>query len=208
MNAPIRWIRAASLPCVLALTAGCAFGTRNAELSYPPRETDLGPATAHAAPAPPATPIPVVVLGFQDRRADPEHIGQVQNTLGMRTAWVVSGTDVAAWVTDAVETELESAGYKVKRAEAAADSGTTPVISGDVLKVFGSAYLTYGGDVTLDVRVTSAGKEIHRKTYTSHRTAGLNWTASGGGYANALEDALSDDLRALVADLNGLLAKP
>ncbi len=209
MKLPRRCIRVASGLGLLVPLVGCAFGNRSTGLAYPPQEgTSLGASPAQAAPVPTESRISIVVIPFSDGRDDKQHIGQVRNALGMRTAWVLSSTDVSTWINDAVVLELENAGYQVKRAGAASDSGAVPVLSGEVLKVFGDAYMTYGGDVTLAVRVTSAGKEIHRKTYTSHQTAGTNWTASGGGYANALAAALSDDLHQLVADLKGLNPGP
>jgi hypothetical protein len=203
-------LRIAVSSCLVALTTGCALGNRHIVLTYPPPPSSSGggPAVAEAAPAPLSSAMPIVVIPFNDTRTDTLHVGEVKNALGMRTAWVLSDSDVSEWVTAAVTKELERSGYQVTRTANAADAGGTPMLSGDILKVFGSAYMTYGGDVTLLARVTRDGKEIHQKTYTSHQMGGMSLTASGGGYSNALAAALAEDIRALIADLNGVMPKP
>ncbi len=209
MNTCRASIRIAVSSVLIGVIAGCAFGDRHLTLTYPPPPSSAGgPAAANASPAPPVSAMPIVVIPFNDTRPDKQHIGEVKNGLGMRTAWVLSDNDVSEWLVAAVAKELENAGYKVSRAASAADSGGTPVLSGDILKVFGSAYMTYGGDVTVRARVTRNGTTLHEKIYTNHQTSGLNWTASGGGYGNALSAALAEDIRAMISDLNTVLAKP
>ncbi len=195
------------LLCLPALVAGCAFGNRHAVLTYPPPPAG-GTAVAEAAPAAAPAALPIILIPFTDARSDREHIGEVKNGLGMKTAWVLADNDVAGWVSDAVAKELAESGFQVTRAASATGSETAPVLSGDVIRVYGIAYMTYEGEVSLSVRVASAGTPIHTKTYTSHKSAGLSWTSSGGGYANALSMALAEDIHQLVADLKGVMPKP
>ncbi len=207
MKARNRLLRFAVLLCLPALVAGCAFGTRHAVLPYPPPPAG-GTAVAEAAPAAAPAALPIILIPFGDARSDREHIGEVKTGLGMKTAWVLADNDVVGWVNEAVAKELAESGFQVTRAASATGTETAPVLSGDVIRVYGVAYMTYSGEVSLSVRVMSGGTAIHTRTYTSQKSAGLSMTASGGGYANALAMALEDDIHQLVADLKGVMPKP
>lgn len=204
MNGRMRLLPAVVALALAASSAGCAFGTRHAHLVYPPpaNSAESGAAVAEAAPAPGG--FPIILLRFNDLRSDKSVVGTVRNGFGMRTAKVVADNDVAGWVTDAVGQELEQAGYRVTVVHVAENDSGPPVLSGDVLKVFGDAYLVYTGEVTFRAKVTRDGHEIHAAEYTSKKSGGLNATASADSYANALAAALADDIAQLLADLSRL----
>jgi hypothetical protein len=187
-----------------ASSSGCAFGARHVLLTYPPRSSVSESGVAHAESTKASVHLPIILVRFNDLRQDRAAIGTVRNALGMRTAAVLADNDVADWVTDAVKLELEGAGYQVTQTEATGALVGARVLSGDVLTVFGDAYFTYRGNVSFMARVTSGGNEIFAKHYSVQRGSGLSFSASGGGYANALSAALAEAIGELLADIGRL----
>ncbi len=192
-----------------SVATGCAFGNRHATLVYPPEEEskDPGPGVAEASPAPAVTGEPIILLQFADKRSKGRVIGEVQNGFGMHTADVVTEDSVAEWVTGALEMELRKAGYEVIDGEDLESPATGPVVIGEVLAVYCTAYWSYDGEVSFVASVKEGGKEILKKQYTGKGSAGTNWTATARSYAQSLSLALADAIGSLVDDLNAVTLK-
>lgn len=182
---------------------GCAFGTREAVMRYPPRdEIGLVPA-AQAAAAPGSRNTAIVLAGFQDLRQDKRLVGAVRNGFGMVTADVIVMNSVPEWVTEAAATELRNAGYTVS--PKTEGQQTAAVLSGDILNVFCDAFFTYDGQISLNVTLRRNGSDLLSKTYLGKGTSGMNWAATSEGYAESLALALSDALKQMTADVNARL---
>ena len=198
--------RARMLASVLSVVvlAGCAFGTRQPTLVYPPASEPADKMAAHAAVAPMKRNVRIVLKPFADARSDKRVVGTVRNAFGMRTADVVPANDVSGWVTQAVATELEKNGYTVvDPADQPGSPGT--VVSGEILNVFCDMYLTYNGQVSLVVKVNEDGKELLTRHYAGEGSAGMAVAMTAESYAQSLALALSSALRKFVADLNQAL---
>jgi uncharacterized lipoprotein YajG len=182
---------------------GCAFGTREATLIYPPAPEPGGMPVAQAAARQDSKNISVALAAFNDQRSDKKVVGTVRNGFGMRTADVVPGNSVPAWVAQALKTELQNNGYTVISA-APGDSSAMAgaVISGEILNVFCDMYFTYTGQVSLVVKVTKGGKEVYNKHYAGEGSAGVAWAGTADSFAQSLALALSAAARQLIADLD------
>lgn len=182
--------------------AGCAFGDRQVVLDYPPENSSGGGviSVAEAAEPLPNTGQSIVVMKFEDLRSDKRIIGEVRNGWGMRTANVVVANNVSDWLTDAVTMELENQGILVIGSDAAQGS-QLPVLDGDILTVYCSAYLEYEGEVSFIARIQNAGVEVLNKRYTATGSVGLNWAATSESYEQSLSLALANAVRDLVSDL-------
>lgn len=186
---------------VAVALAGCAFGTRQATLTYPP-------ATVHqAVVADAATKNTTIILNkFGDERSDKSVVGTVRNGFGMRTADVVASSDVSDWVTKAVGTELRANGYRV--VSASPETINDPkaiVVSGSVLNAFCDMYMSYTGQVSLLTKVTKGSNGMVAKHYSGEGSAGLAVAATGESFAESLSLALRDALKKFMADLEGAL---
>ena len=202
----MRSVRSTTALVLVTFLAGCAFGTRQATLVYPPAPESGQIPVAHAAVAPHSKNIKVVVFPFSDMRADKNVVGTVRNGLGMRTADVVAVNSVLDWVSLGLRTELLINGY-TPRIGTPEDSAATPdpVISGDVLNMFSDMYLNYSGEVSLAARVNKGGKELLSKQYKGEGSAGIVWGATAESFAQTLALALSSAIKKLVADLDAML---
>lgn len=196
-----------SFLAVILLLHGCAFGTRHVDLSYPPKNPErTGGGVAHAASAP-AIGAQVILLPFENRRLKGDRIGDVLNGYGMKTAKVVAKNDVGEWISQAIVLELEKAGYEVQRMDALKEDASNLVISGDILRVFCTAYLSYEGEVSFRVEVKKEGKELLHKTYLGEGGAGLNWAATADSYGESLSLALEMAVGEFVYDMAQLSQK-
>lgn len=108
-NSEVAAARALSVPAgaVVALTAmllisGCAFTTGHVNLEY-----QSGPATKIAEPDSPRIAVDVI-----DKRPT-QIVGQKINGFGMKTADIVSDSDVPGTLKSAFETELNGRGFTV-----------------------------------------------------------------------------------------------
>lgn len=183
----------------VGLLAGCAFGTRTANLSAPTPATPQS--RAAASPAVPAARGKVSLLPFTDRRDNTQTIGEVRNGWGMHTADVKSDRDIAAWINQSAKTALERDGFDVLAADTADLDDRWPRISGKILTVYCRALFTYEAEISFFARIAQGGRELVNKRYTGTGSAGVNWAATGAGYAASLEAALGDALAQLIADL-------
>lgn len=201
-------VRSASSTATLVLViflGGCAFGSRQATLIYPPAPESGQIPVAHAATSP--KNVQIVIMPFNDQRSDKSVVGTVRNTFGMRTADVVPVNSVTEWVSQALRTELQSNGYAV-HSGTQGDRPATPaaVISGDILNVFCDMYFNYTGQVSLVARVSRGGKELFANHYTGEGSAGVAWGATAESFAQSLALALSSAIKKLVSDLDARLA--
>lgn len=196
---------AATLVFVIFL-GGCAFGTRQATLIYPPAPEEGQLPIARAAAKPNSKNIQIAIVQFNDQRSDKNVVGTVRNTFGMKTADVVAVNSVTEWVSKALATELQNSGYTV-RSGAPGDSSATAgaVVSGDILNIFCDMYMTYTGQVSLVARVSRGGKELFSNHYAGEGSAGVAWAATAESFAQSLAIALSSAVKKLVSDLDARL---
>jgi len=209
MNLITRNFRFVTVLAITGLLAGCAFGTRQPTLIYPPApESGIAP-VASAAPVLAPRKLPVTLVSFVDQRSDKKVVGTVRNGFGMRTADVIPTNSVAEWVTQALKTELQNNGYTVESASGRdnLDGGST-VISGEFMKVFCDVYFNYTGEVSLVANVKQDGKDILNKNYSGEGSAGASFAATEKSYAQSLALALSAALKQFVSDLDKTLSAP
>lgn len=165
----------------VAFLTGCAFGTRNTTLIYPPSSASGQTSIAHADTKPIPKNIQIVVKPFTDQRSDKKVVGTVRNGFGARTADVIPTNSVADWVTQAVTTELKNDGYNVTSGTPSENSeSTSAIVSGEILNVFCDMYFSYTGQVSLITRVNKDGKELLNKHYAGEGSAGLAVAGTGG----------------------------
>jgi hypothetical protein len=193
-------VHIALIASMLALT-GCAFGTRMAELSYPPNEQGGGLIeSAHAA----QTEMPRsrnIVLNVSDERSERSRIGNVRNTFGMDTADVVTKDDVAGWVEGALANELTNAGYHVTRSGEAAIGDGVISLQAEILTVYCDVYLTYDGEVSMMVILEGKERDTIRKQFEGEGGVGLNWAATSESYAESLALALKDVISKILTEV-------
>src|SRR6185312_5952276 len=81
MNLITRNFRFVTVLAITGLLAGCAFGTRQPTLIYPPApESGIAP-VASAAPVLAPRKLPVTLVSFVDQRSDKKVVGTVRNGL-------------------------------------------------------------------------------------------------------------------------------
>jgi hypothetical protein len=176
-------------PLIAIFGAGCAFGTRTAVLDYP----GDGPWNAPAG-----APL-VRITEFDDGRAQTD-VGDVRNGYGMRTARVVTTSDVAEWVTEAVATELGAKGFDVETEGGSADP--VLVVTGRVVE----AYTTMKRRLrvfSVDVVVSRDGEVLLEERYsgTPDRPRGVR----GEAYAEALNEVMQLVANRIADDVDELM---
>lgn len=189
----------------IVFLAGCAFGTRQPTLIYPPESESGETSVAHADVKPTHKNIQIVLKPFTDQRSDKKVVGTVRNTLGMRTADVIPSNSVTDWVTQAITTELQNNGYTVIN-EIPDDNSTNMVVSGEILNVYCDMYFNYSGQISLVARVNKGEEELLYEHYSGEGSAGLVWAATEESYAQSLALALSSALNQFTSDLDKCLA--
>jgi hypothetical protein len=205
----IRSLRFTTTLIAAIFLAGCAFGTRNATLNYPPKAESGVISAAQAATKPAPKNVQIVLGAFSDQRTDKKVVGTMRNGFGMRTADVVAMNSVPDWVSQAMKVELENSGYSVVTA-AGDDSaaGASAVVSGEILNVFCDMYLSYTGQVSLVARVSKDGKEVLNKHYSGEGSAGLAVAGTAESFAQSLSLALAVAVKQFVAELDRNLTGP
>jgi hypothetical protein len=186
--------------------AGCAFGTRQPTLIYPPASETTEKSVAQAAVKPSPKNVQIVLKPFTDQRSDKKVVGTVRNALGMRTAEVIPTNSVTDWVTQALGTELRNSGYTVVSEIPTDTQGRSAVVSGEILNVFCDMYFSYTGQVSLVAKVNQDGKELLNKHYAGEGSAGVAVAMTAESYAQSLALALSSALKQLVSDLDRSLS--
>ena len=183
------------------LLNGCAFGTRNALLIYPPASSDTTSAV-NADLLPTKKNIQVVLTPFSDQRTEKKLVGTVRNGYGMRTADVIPQNSVEVWVMQAFSKELVNNGYTVLEALPKDASAGITIVSGEILNVFCDMFFTYTGQVSLTVKANKDNKEILNKHYSGEGSAGMAFAATGESYAQSLALALSVAIKQFVSELD------
>lgn len=198
-----------ALPVLLVLTLGaCVLGDRKIMLDYPPKSGSGVVPEAKAAPAPVTAGTEVALASFGDEREEKKAIGDTQNAYGMRMADVIAVNDVPTWVTSAVRSEMEAAGFTVIDEPSAEVAARVLMVSGEVVKVYTTAYWSYEADVTFHARVQKGKAVLLDKVYSGEGSAGTNWAATERAYGQSLSLALQDAARKFVGDLGRLEVAP
>ena len=209
----VKAIRDASSIATLILAGflgGCAFGTRQPTLIYPPAAEPSAIPVAHAAAKPVPKNVQIILNPFSDQRSDKKVVGTVRNGFGMRTADVIPTNSVPDWVMQAMKTELQNSGYVVTTGATGGDSpaGASAVVSGEILNVFCDMYFSYSGQVSLLARASKAGKEVLNKHYSGEGSAGISWAGTAESYAQSLALALASAVKQFVSELDKSLTAP
>lgn len=204
----IRGLRCTTTLVAITLLAGCAFGTRNATLTYPPNAESGAVPAAQAAAKPASKNVQIVLGSFIDRRTDKKVVGTMRNGFGMRTADVVAMNSVPDWVAQAMKMELENSGYTVVSGGGDSASASSAVVSGEILNVFCDMYMSYTGQVSLIAKVGKADKEVLTKHYSGEGSAGVAFAGTAESFAQSLSLALAAALKQFVAELDTSLTAP
>ncbi len=186
----------------LSLLSACAFGTRNAELEYPPRseesaDEDKDKGEDKGEDKGDSEQKLIAIALFSDERDDKRAVGHIRNTFGIKTARVESPTDLPEWVKRALHIELKNAGFTVIK-----DNSPKHLrVTGSILEVYDDAYLRHDAKVALMVQVRDNKDDLFTRKYVGEGSSG--WSdGSGGGYAESLALALADAVRKFTADLD------
>jgi hypothetical protein len=75
-------------------------------------------------------------------------------------------------------------------------------LRGDILTVYCTALFSYEGEVSFFAHVEKDGRQLVNNRYTGKGSAGLNWAATGSGYAASIESALKAGIAPMLADLH------
>jgi len=183
---------------ILMSLNSCAFGTRHVDLSY--SAIGVGDKVSNQK---------IVVEEFKDNRIakmtsdakikSNDHIGDVRNTYGMKTAKVLANNDVPEYVTKSVVSELENSGFEV--IEDDEDSNPNDIIlSGELDKFYCGMYFNQRADIAVRIEVTYKGKELLDKTYIAEGKAAAI-TASSESYSRVFNEAMQKINSQVVADV-------
>lgn len=180
--------------------AGCAFGSRYAELSYPPeKEVDMslpGPKPTASGPR-----TRQVILSVKDVRETRDRIGNVRNTFGMDTASVLTEDNIEVWAYDAILFELERLGYQVVDHRASQTNASVDRLIAEVQEVYCDVYAVYDGEVSLQATLIRGGEEPLMAEFATKVSSGLSWVGSGSAVGESLAQALQTAIRDLLYDL-------
>ena len=176
------------MSCLLTMAiSGCAFGTRRPTLDY-----------LAVTPVKQQKNIAIKVVVFKDDRPDKNIVGNVRNGFGLKTADVITETNVSEWVTNALKVELKNDGYTI------VDVGAENEISGEVIKVYCDSYMCYEGEVMIKVLLKRASNVLLEKTY-SGKASDMNWAATAKSYGTILKQSLQQTMNQVVADVDRAL---
>lgn len=165
--------------------SGCAFGTRRPVLKY---TIGTEPQSSKG--------ITVYVSPFVDDWVDKNVIDHVRNGWGLKTAKVVTETNISNWVTDALKSELKNIGYSI------ANDSTTPIkISGEIVEVYVTSFMLYEGRVVVEVSLLIDNEKIFTEKYSGNDES-LNWAATAKSYGITLERSLQTALKRAVYDID------
>lgn len=184
----------------LSILSACAFGTRSAELEYPPRSEESPSASDESKEKEGESESEqkmIAIALFSDERDDKRAVGHIRNTFGIKTARVESPTDLPEWVKRALHIELKNAGFTVIK-----DNSPKHLrVTGSILEVYDDAYLRHDAKVALMVQVRDNKDDLFTRKYVGEGSSG--WSdGAGGGYAESLALALADAVRKFTADLD------
>ena len=171
----------------IAPCAGCAFGTRNVNLTYEP------PTAGRAAGSQGA----IAVARFADARAaNPDsgsgaEVGQVRNGFGARTATVDANQDPVVWVGDSLARGLAAEGFRVERVDQPGDAGELPVVTGAVSHIYADMYMSIDAEVKADISVERGGRRLF-STQCEGADSATAWTASADEFQSRLTGAMKE----------------
>ena len=187
---------------ILAVTqmAGCAFGTRYVDLSYPPQK-QIAVSSPETRPTISGPRTQVVILVVNDTRETRDRIGNIRNTYGMDTASILTESNVEVWVRDAIVVELDRLGYQVLDSLSATANASADRLTADVQKVNCDIYMIYDGEVTLRATLERAGEEPAIAQYPVKVSSGLSWAGSGSAAGESLAQALQTAIREMLLDI-------
>ena len=194
--------KVSSIFLILAATqlAGCAFGTRYVDLTYPPHEQVdvISPETQSTISGPRTH---AVILAVNDVRETQDRIGNIRNTFGMDTANILTKGNVEVWVHDAIAVELEQLGYRVLDPLSAASNESADRLTADVRKIFIDVYAVYDGEVTLQATLERADADPAIAEYPAKVSSGLSWAGTGSAAGESLARALQTAIREMLFDI-------
>jgi hypothetical protein len=180
--------------------AGCAFGTRYVELSYPPEDqVEISSTAPTPIAAGPRTHI--VILGVIDARETRDRIGHIRNTYGTDTASILTEDNVAVWVHDAIAIELNGLGYQVLDRHSNSSNGHADRLVADVQKVYCDVYMVYDGEVSLQATLERTNQAPISAEYSAQVNSGLSWAGSAGAIGESLAQALQTAIQNMLHDL-------
>ena len=182
--------------------AGCAFGTRFVELTYPPDKTTNFSFDQQLHQASMRTR--TIVLSVHDRREKIERIGNIRNGFGQDTASIVTDGNVALWVHDAIAYELGSLGYEVIDAEDGPSDGSFDRLTTNVRKVYCDIYAVYDGEVTLEGSIRSADSEVQDGEFPVKVKSGLSYAGTAKATGESLAQALQESIRNMLVEFGFL----
>jgi len=176
---------------LMIFLSGCAFASRKTFLQY----TTVTPVKS-------ANNITIEVPVFEDDRPNKDVIGNRKNVFGAETANIFSEVNVSEWITNALKSELENAGYKVVEIKA------KNKIHGIVMNVYCNTIVNYNGEVSIKVSLKAKSDILFDKVY-SGKSSDLSGVVvqSLKSYRNVLEKSLQDAMVQVVEDVDKALKK-
>ena len=179
--------------------AGCAYGTRYVELSYPPdKQVEISRPAAQSVASGPRTQH--VILAVNDARETSDRIGNVRDNFGFDTASILTEDNIAVWVHDAIAFELDRIGYQVSDHRGASSNGSADRLTANVQRVYCDIYMVYDGEVTLQARLERGGQEPVTAEYPAKVSSGLAWALSGSATGESLAQALQTSIWNMLRD--------
>jgi len=145
--------------------------------------------------------IDIHVAQFEDERLETEVIGHVRNGYGMKTAKVITTSNIPDWVTEAMKAELQNIGYTITD-----DPNTLNVVGGEVIKVYCDSYIAYDGEVGIEVTLKKGKEEVFSRKYLG-KDSSMNFAARAKSFAITLERCLQKALSDAVHDIDRALTK-
>ena len=179
-----------SLILMCTIVSGCAFGTRRPVLNY-----------TVGTEQKPTRNVNIYVERFLDERLEKDVIGHDRNGWGMKTAKVITTTNISDWITEAIQAELENSGYTITN-----DPKTEHAVKGEVIKVYCDSYMTYDGETGIEVTLEKNGENLFTRKYLG-KDSSINMASTAKSYGRTLERSLQKALVDAVHDINRTLAK-
>jgi len=134
------------------------------------------------------------VNDFKDSRPDKGTgiIGEISNGYGIKCGEVKEPSDITAWVTNALKSELKNAGYET------AESSKNMIINGEILSLCASSCYTYQATIYLKISVEKNSAVVLDKTYKgdSNKLDILQFS-----YKKGIEEALTASLQQAIGQL-------
>lgn len=179
--------------CSLPFITGCAFGNREIFLRNSELANNNQPEHKRNHE--------ICLKDFFDTRGN-SNVGHVQNGYGMHTAEVIATNSVPEWVGKEIKNQLLNAGYVVN--ENCKENENGIFISGKIVKVYTTAYMSFLGEVTIKATIKLDTLKIVNKTYSGYIEGGMNWAASGGAFRDILEQSLKSVTKQLIQDIDSI----